>query len=187
MKGALIHTNCGITDRNLTGTFLIEYHNCSITVNHSKFTNIELIRSEQPFLIPLVGLKIYTENLEPETELAEMAITNRHHIDNITQKHKIQSYTSLGLSSVSMIIAVSVIVCLLKRKKVQIEINTGKILARRSKNEATRTPNRDVSDSKEGAVKGCPDHLNQLLEILQQRREVIQSQLHALEQQQQQK
>lgn len=48
---SVINSTCGTTERNITGSFLIAFHNCTVTVNETKFTNVEMMRSEKPIIL----------------------------------------------------------------------------------------------------------------------------------------
>lgn len=55
-----IATTCGMRNRTLSGTFLIEYHNCTIIINGLEFTNKEWYKVEPLLVVPMAGFEIQT-------------------------------------------------------------------------------------------------------------------------------
>lgn len=71
---------CGMRNRTLTGSFLVEYHNCTITINGTKFSNEETLKSESPQIRSLDGLNIEANSIEPVIDFKRLTIKNRHHL-----------------------------------------------------------------------------------------------------------
>ncbi|XP_055620292.1 uncharacterized protein LOC129764817 [Toxorhynchites rutilus septentrionalis] len=148
-----ITTNCGITDRNVQGTFLIIFHNCSVTVNGSVFTNEELTKFETPLILPFVGLTIETKHFEAKFEIEELNINNRHHLETLIKEHKFHTYTSFGVSSFSILIIIAILILLFRTRNYHIKIKTVQRLSHDIEKMDTTIQKRDVSDSEKGEVK----------------------------------
>lgn len=111
-----IKTDCGITNRNLSGLFLIEYHNCSIEINSTTYQNTAISKNELPIILPFDGLRI-EEQITEDQAIADLHIINRHHLDTLMTNHNVHHYSSISLSilSVSGVIVVTVVYCLRSR------------------------------------------------------------------------
>lgn len=168
-----IQTNCGITNRNLTGSFLIQYRNCSINLDGTIFENTEITRRELPLIIPLDGLLIREQVTEKPIE--DLHILNRNHLETLSINHKIQ-YSSISLSVISILGIVSLILYMFKSKNINIIFDkkqpsaekpqestkdhlsaTGKTLSSRSPiMETSFLSSRDVTTSQRGVVTTKP-------------------------------
>lgn len=101
-----LSTDCLQNDRKLTGTILIFFSNCIITINQRKFTNTTFSARTLPTVIPMDGVKIEQTKFESEPDLQELKklhIENREHLQIIHNQHSHQTITSLGLSSTCII------------------------------------------------------------------------------------
>ena len=164
-------SNCGISNRTLTGTFLVEFHNCSVILNGSRFDNTELIKTAPPLTLPLDGLEIHENNFEPLLRVEELNIANRHLIEDLTRQHTAKTLTSTLMSSTSIIICIVVVITLIIMK-VRISFRSCNSASTDETMETDtdvitlpinghRPPiilsaNRDASDFKEGRVKNGP-------------------------------
>ncbi|XP_055616488.1 uncharacterized protein LOC129762331 [Toxorhynchites rutilus septentrionalis] len=109
-----IKTNCGITDRNLSGLFL---------VNKTTFTNTEIIRNEIPIILPFDGLKIEVQITQNQTAIEDLHIINRNHLDSLVESYKIHHYSSMSLSIVSILgVIIMIVLYLIKSKSINIRI-----------------------------------------------------------------
>lgn len=115
-----IETNCGITNRNLSGSFLIEFLNCSIILDNTKFENTERFKMEMPLIIPLNGLEIKQQIIENPIE--DLHILNRNHLETLSTNHTIHHYSSISLS-VCSILGIITLIILYKVKSKNININ----------------------------------------------------------------
>lgn len=109
-----LQTNCGITDRNLSGPFLIEYRNCTINLDSTIFENTEIVRREIPLVIPLDGLQIQEQITEKPIE--DLYILNRNHLETLSNSHHTQ-YSSISLSVISILGIVSLIILYMFKSK----------------------------------------------------------------------
>ena len=117
-----VNSDCGITQRNLSGTFLIEFHNCSIFINGSSYQNVEIYKREKPLILSLAGLNIFEKHFEPTNDLKQLHISNRQQIENVAKEHKIQTYTSISMSTISIVLAVIMCMFWIRRKRFNIKI-----------------------------------------------------------------
>lgn len=120
-----IDSNCGLTRRNLSGTYLIEFHNCSVMINGTKYSNAESYRMEPALVMSLDGLHINQQTLETQPNIDEIHIRNRHQLETITKQHKIQTYTSLSMSTLCFLLSIFAgLLWIVKRRK-QISLYLG--------------------------------------------------------------
>lgn len=152
-----IRSSCGITQRNVTGTFLIEFCNCSVTVNETTFTNLESIHTAQSFVLPLQGLRISEEKFEKSLTTQDLQIENRRYLTDLTRTHQQHAITTFGISTCSLILVVITVIYLLKPKNCKLTIFTQLPVKTVPNPETGGGPNnpthRDVASSDGGAVK----------------------------------
>lgn len=117
VKSLEINSTCGITDRNLTGSYLIEFHNCTIYLNGSAYENAELTFTEYPIMLPLDGLSITENDYTPVLQIEEINIHNRKFLENFTKNHQIGTYSSITVSTVSLVIII-IITATIARKTI---------------------------------------------------------------------
>lgn len=92
-QDVIINSTCGIKPRTLKGIHLIMFHNCSLYIKNELFENYEL-RFEQPSILPLQLTKIKTLHIERHvnlSELHELHIKNRQHLETMEFKYRIGS------------------------------------------------------------------------------------------------
>lgn len=166
-------TTCGIKNRTLTGSFLVEYHNCTVEINNTKFSNEEILRRESFDLISLDGLNIQTHSVEPVADFKWLSLKNRHHLDTFTKMHNLTSYTSISLSSFSMLIGVGIIIFLVQKQIFKLR-------------QPAPNKNRDDSFPKEDLVKDPSSTLEQTLNRIGQQQQQLGDALDKIKQQQQQ-
>lgn len=109
---ASLLTDCQFGNRTLSGTFLIYYTNCSISIGGKSFNTVEFSIKPKPIIIPLDGVKIQQNEFEPNLDiqsLSKLHIHNRQQLQNIDFRHTIQTSASLGLSSVCIILGITII------------------------------------------------------------------------------
>lgn len=124
---ATLETSCGVSDRRLTGSFLITFENCSISILNRTFTN-ELIGSvTQPLFVPSAHLKVTQEALEEIINIHSLHLQSRqnlkalHHLNLKTSSHK---WTMIGGFSFSTTVILTLVlyICLKSRNRQIIEI-----------------------------------------------------------------
>lgn len=97
LQNVNINSTCGINSRTLSGIHLVTFHNCSLYVRNQLYENYEL-RFYQPTILPLQPIKIKAFQIDRHvniSELHELNILNRQHLDTIHVKH-IVGFTSLS-------------------------------------------------------------------------------------------
>ena len=102
-----INSTCGIKNRTLTGIHLVTFHNCSLYVRNQLYENFELW-FYQPTIVPLQPIKIKAFQIDRHintSELHELNIRNRQHLDTISFKH-IVGFASLGTVIILMLIVI---------------------------------------------------------------------------------
>lgn len=159
-----INSTCGVTNRNLTGSYLLTFHNCSIYLNGSKFENTELIQMESPLILPLDGLTITESHFEPTIRLDDIHINNRRFLEDFTKSHRIKTDSSFTMSIISFVIMISAVMAVawkifhrehnLASEEPNSITEENKHDAKIAKSKAYK--NRDDSFSKDGLVKDNP-------------------------------
>lgn len=115
-----LRSTCGISDRNLTGSFLITYTNCSVSIRNFSFTNQVIETTNQQFYLPTVGLEIAQHYIEHPTDIHTL---NRLHQRNLEHLKKLQlttdthRWTLIGGLSSSLTIMLLFIYILFKIKR----------------------------------------------------------------------
>lgn len=176
MVNGTLQTTCGVRNRTLTGTFLLEFHNCTVVINDLKFSSDEMIKIESPRIFSLDGLDIQVKAVEPEQTFERLNIINRHRLDTLTKMQNLHSFTSLTLSGLSIILGVAVFLYLIWNSKLKTERSPGNLQPR---------TNRDDSSSEEGLVKeqssSAPD-LAQRLEVIRKKQQEVAVHVHKISQ-----
>lgn len=76
-----IHTTCGLPTRNLTGTYLISFSNCEVTINNSTFSNQIQNTTGEPVHLPLFGIPI-----EKQRTVVNLSLEHLHNLHLETRK-----------------------------------------------------------------------------------------------------
>nr|XP_029735484.1 uncharacterized protein LOC115270290 [Aedes albopictus] len=103
-------SDCLQNDRKLFGTFLIFFSNCSISIDGKNFSTTKYA-STLPTVIPMDGVKIEQADFEPILDLKELRklhLENREELHIIKNRHFLQTTTSLGLSSICIILGICI-------------------------------------------------------------------------------
>ena len=91
-------SNCNLSDRELSGTMLIHFTNCTIQINNQSFSSLEYHYSPVPLVIALDGLKIAEKSFEPAISierLHELNMENRQHLEELETSNR-SNYASTG-------------------------------------------------------------------------------------------
>ncbi|XP_058450869.1 uncharacterized protein LOC131430160 [Malaya genurostris] len=160
VKSLEVKSSCDLSNRNLSGTFLIEFHNCSISLNDTQYNNIELVRTEPMTILPLDGLVIYEKHSESTLNLTDIHLTNRKIIEEINYTSNLKTGVSITMSTTSIVVAVAIALILILRKRsrsVQQTINIQSDTVTKPNipakgNKPEQILNRDDSIPKEGRV-----------------------------------
>lgn len=70
-----LHTNCGISERNLSGTYLVSFNNCEVTINNQTFSNYNQNITGEPIHLPMYGIPIEKQRIVVNLSL--------HHLHNL--------------------------------------------------------------------------------------------------------
>lgn len=104
-----IATNCGLSDRNISGNALIFFRNCTVTVNHTSFTDIEYVSKQQPLMIPLNKLQIFGKTISTNLTLQKLEEVNLQTRRQLQVLHEQQKNSTFG-TSVAIITVVIILV-----------------------------------------------------------------------------
>ena len=94
----LLQNNCGFGPRNLTGTFLISFKNCSISLDGKQF-NSKMFKGETEVdILPLhsVNVEEATIETEPIDNLEQLHIHNRRKLEHLEIVHRKTGIFSIG-------------------------------------------------------------------------------------------
>ena len=81
-----IENTCGMPHHTLSGTILITFKNCSISINNETFENTEWKNKQRFELLPFFNISIKQRNIEPLVDLHELQdlhIKSRHRLSEI--------------------------------------------------------------------------------------------------------
>lgn len=110
-----LKNSCGFGNKNLTGSFLISFRNCSIQVDNESFQNFEFDNNNHLEILPLQSTFINkSKTIKTETQtLQELHINNRHRIDALesTNRHASNGGT--------LIIIIFLIICIYLFKEIR--------------------------------------------------------------------
>nr|XP_029715628.1 uncharacterized protein LOC115259234 [Aedes albopictus] len=110
-----LKNSCGFGNKNLTGSFLISFRNCSIQVDNESFQNFEFDNNNHLEILPLQSTFINkSKTIKTETQtLQELHINNRHRIDVLesTNRHASNGGT--------LIIIIFLIICVYLFKEIR--------------------------------------------------------------------
>lgn len=102
-----LQTDCLHNSRNLSGTFVIFFSNCSIMLNRKSYRTVTVLSKALQSIIPLDGVKIEQSDFESSIslhELERMHTQTRELLRMDRRRYNFQTSTSLGLSSSCIII-----------------------------------------------------------------------------------
>uniref|UniRef100_A0AB38Z224 Envelope protein n=1 Tax=Breu errantivirus TaxID=3078398 RepID=A0AB38Z224_9VIRU len=89
---ATLDNTCGYEKKNITGTFLVNFRNCSISINGHEYSEKEMQMVAKPDIIPISTIQV-SETILELTEiqnLTELHINNREKIKHIEKiNHRI--------------------------------------------------------------------------------------------------
>ena len=105
-KAFNLTSNCNLSDRELSGTMLIHFTNCTIKINNQSFSSLEHHYSPSPLVVPLNGLKIAEIKFEPAISLErlhELNIENRQHLEEL-ETSNFSAYVSTGAAFFSIVL-----------------------------------------------------------------------------------
>lgn len=116
----LLSTDCKFGNRTLSGTFLVYFTNCSISLGGKSFSTTEFLTKPKPIIIPLDGITIKQKDFISNPDLhtiRKLHLQSREELHSIKKHNLIQTSTCLGLSSVCFILIVSIFIYLSFKKK----------------------------------------------------------------------
>lgn len=99
-KTSNLSTNCQLSNRTLSGTFLIYFNNCSVNINNQSFSSLEHHHSSPAFVIPIEGLEIKQKSIETVVSLEklhEFHLQNREELEHIKITDRTQNKSAFGL------------------------------------------------------------------------------------------
>lgn len=96
-KSAVLTTDCHMSDRMLSGTFLIFFNNCSVSINNKSFSSLEHHQSSPSFIIPLDGLEIKQESVEPLISLERLHEFQLKNLEEMEEIKSTRRNASIGL------------------------------------------------------------------------------------------
>lgn len=95
-----IHSTCGIADRFLTGTFIVIYQNCSITIDKYRYVNDIIGVVNQRLFLPSTGLMVTKERVEHKFDIHALH-QNLKRLEHIRSTAETHSWSLIGGFSIS--------------------------------------------------------------------------------------
>ena len=118
--------DCQISNRTLTGTYLIHFSNCSVHINGQTFSNRDYYRKSPWLIVPLNGLEIIQQQLETNmtiSKLHELHLITRKQLTYLENTGNIRSGTGIALSSICLIAVIAICIIWVIRRKTTITKN----------------------------------------------------------------
>lgn len=108
IEPVLLENTCGYGAGNLSGTFLISFKNCSITLNGTFYDDQTYKFQDKITILPLDHVTVSKANIriEPMEQLKMLQIKNRHKLENLENANQLTNSTNLG-STIFIILLVS--------------------------------------------------------------------------------
>ncbi|XP_049547489.1 uncharacterized protein LOC125958282 [Anopheles darlingi] len=126
---AILENTCEFGNRNLSGTFLVGFRNCTVSVNGIKYENKQMQSEEQPNIIPLNSIQIETKkiHLDAFQNTTYLHISNRDKIRELTKTNRtIIAHQATSFTIISMAIIITAWCLIVKinnlRRKVTITV-----------------------------------------------------------------
>lgn len=108
-----LKNTCGVSDRNLVGSFLITYQNCSVTIQNTTFTNRIIDAVEHPIFSLSTGLNVVKRNIEQPTDihsLNRLHHKNLEHLEDLRFTTVTHHWTIVGGFSFTTLIIITFII-----------------------------------------------------------------------------
>lgn len=108
-KSVQLLTDCQLSDRTLSGTFLIHFNNCSVSLNNQSFSSLEHHQSAPSVIVPLEGLEIKQQSVETLVSLErlhEFHLQNREELDTMRLTDLSRKNSAIGLLSVGFFLGI---------------------------------------------------------------------------------
>lgn len=118
LKGnnTLMESNCGIPPRNLSGTIIVYFRNCTIKIEGIPFNNIEYYNKEPPLIIPLYGIEILPNHIESNLTLQKLNEIHLQTREHLLQLHRKQLSFTLGTGTPAIILSSVLAIYLLRNR-----------------------------------------------------------------------
>lgn len=91
-----IKSECNIKERSVTGTLLVSYEGCDITINNTKFSGKSHVEHHKITMIPMIGISFKQEWFFKEHNISQIQISNINHIEKIEQQYTKLQYFTIG-------------------------------------------------------------------------------------------
>ena len=92
-KKIFLASNCGLSNRTLTGTFLITFHSCEVNINNTIYSNKIQSLVESPIRLPLEGIII-----QKQFTIANLSLEHLHNLH--LEARKEMDYIRLNNTSI---------------------------------------------------------------------------------------
>lgn len=124
-----LHTNCGLSERNLSGTYLISFNNCQVTINNQTFSNYKKNITGEPIHLPLYGIPI-----EKQRTVINLSLHHLHNLHLEARKEMAEirlNTTSIqwphwtifgGLSTTSIVISIVLFLSIFRHRRTDVEV-----------------------------------------------------------------
>lgn len=120
----ILYNTCGIGNHTMTGTFVINFRNCSLILEDERYDNLEERISEHPEVLPLYNVKITQaseKHLVDLHELQDLHLQHKKRIEEINANQEIFGYVTAGtfivISALFLIIVVTMMIKTFRSKR----------------------------------------------------------------------
>lgn len=159
-----LNSSCNIQARQITGTLLISYHNCGITINGVKYEDEKTTDTHEITIIPTIGVNFKATTIFDEPDLQQvnlLRIENRNHINKLKKDHTVLQYTTTGTLSLFAVSIMGLIIWNLRRNsksspEVNVQNRTDLVLASLS-----TTPSNQCSEIRDESSLGKEQLFNE--------------------------
>lgn len=127
----ILDSNCDVKNRTISGTLLITFKDCIITINNEQYDAEITTGDQQIELIPMIGVNFTKSNFLNQTDVKQLEtlhITNGKHIAEIKIHQTTFKHATIGGFSILTLVSCSLAIwILLSLKKTNIEAPTIKV------------------------------------------------------------
>lgn len=105
----LLTSSCNIKTRKMTGTLLISYNNCTISINGINYDGRKTVDHHDMRIISTIGIDFQATTILKKTDLHQvnlLRIENLNHISQLRKDHTTLEHTTTGLLTLFAVIII---------------------------------------------------------------------------------
>lgn len=105
----LLQNTCGYGPRNVTGTVLISFRNCSITIDNAKYSSVSFVFEQLPEILPLHAVSVDRTPLLTMEPLEDLHIIHRKEINRLETSSRRNQGSILMVACISVMIIIYIV------------------------------------------------------------------------------